>query len=889
MTIGAYRTKMMNMETFASVWLPRAAMVAAVVYGYSAIKVLFLNPRGSANRIAALFNVVFMLWASAAIFWYSAKDAATAQFWYNRFYWCWCIFPPLGLHFNFVASKNPGAVQFPKHLPKIIALYLPAVAFIILIPRYVFLDLPEFHGGYWMVNPRMSLIYFLFDAHFLLYMLAAVWVAFRASLKSLNSVEKKRLGILAATTMLPLCLSFATDAVFIMLKIDFPNMAIFWILILSGGMLFTMKRYGFLSSLPATEAPRVLDALADIVVYFDETGHVAWANKSAILAMGYKNLTVVRGKGPEAFIAEADIGKFRAVVAGKIDSYEAMSVFGQLRLPVSLRLHHVSERRMPRGAVLSAVNLSSQHRLADKGLLLEEFIENSRDGIFLTDSKGMITRWNKPIAEISGVGAPQAIGQKLWQVLQSLFFGSNDPDTETLSLERSINALLRVQASPFKHQVLDQRIKRRDGAERSIQSNIFVIPAQHGAVLAGIIRDVTEEKRAAEDTIERIRKLDHAQKMDAVGSLTSGIAHDFNNTLAGIIGTLSLIRLGLDDGSYSKPRDIEPELAVMERSADRAASSVKRLLALTKKRPPEAKPFYLDKALVHVIEFSARALDPSVTIKAALLPQGALMFGDCGQIEQLLLNLIINAEHSMTVMRPQSAKQGGTIGISLKKYLPDQKHLRTNPQARELEYWLISIKDEGVGIPPDIVARIFDPFYTTKSLDNSSGLGLSMVHSITKGHGGFVDVNSNPGVGTEFLVYLPASEEKPEIETMAALKRGSGTILVVDDDEMLREIATTMLKALGYESEVAVSGENAIEVFANAPDSWTAIVMDLRMTGISGDAAAREIRKIRAGIPVIIASGFIPEEVQSSKDEFIFITKPYSVSELGEALTKAKS
>ncbi len=886
MTSCASQTKIISMETFASVWLPRAALAAAVIFAYSSVKVLFLNPRGSANRIAALFNVVFMLWAIAAIFWYSAKDAGSAQFWYDRFYWCWCVFPPLGFHFNLKASRNPEALSLPRHLPQVIALYLPAFIFILLIPRYVFLDPPEFHGGYWMVNPRMSFLYFLYDAHFLIYTLAAVWIAFRGSVRATNTIERNRLAILAVTTLIPLVLSLVTDAIFIMLKIDFPNMAIFWILILSSGMLFTMNRYGFLSSLPVTEAPRVLDALADIVVYFDETGHVAWANKSAILAMGFKNLQDIRGKSPETFIAESDVAKLRSVIYGDAFSYEAMSSFGPLKLPVALRFHHVKEHKIGRGAVVTGVDLSSQHRLADKGLLLEEFIDNSRDGILLTDSDGVITRWNRPVAEISGISAQEAIGKKLWQVLQSILPGGDAPDPMDFSLERSVNALFKIQASPFRHRVLDQEIKRPDGTERKIQSNIFVIPSQQGAVLAAIIRDVTDEKRAAEDTIERIKKLDHAQKMDAVGSLTSGIAHDFNNTLAGIIGTLSLIRLGLDDGSYSKPADIEPELTIMERSAERAASSVKRLLSITKKRPHDNAPFRLETTLRHVIEFAARSVHPSVSIEMEPFLGEALISGDSGQVEQLLLNLIINAEQAMTVMMPDGAKPGGTIRLALKKYLPEPEFLSTNPQAEAVPYWVISVKDQGVGIPSNILARIFDPFYTTKSLDKSSGLGLSMVHSIAKGHGGFVNVHSEPGHGSEFSVYLPAGDSIPEGKSKTSPKHGSGQVLVVDDDDMLREVATTMLGALGYQSHSAVSGEDAIEIFSANPDSWSAIVMDLRMTGMPGDAAAREIRKIRPRMPVIIASGYVPEETEGIDHEFIFVAKPYSVTELGDALAR---
>jgi len=920
------------MNSFAGFWLSRAALLAAAVFIFCGVKSYLLNPRGAANRLAALFNAVFTVWAFAANFWYSASNPSDAQRLYRAFAWCWAFFPPLILHFCILVSGSPWPKTRLARAAATTALYAPAAYLSFAVPIKLLVE-PVYRGGYWMLSTRFSPLYFFFVAHYTIICFLAIFALLAGRSRSRSSSERSRLGLIAWTSLFALSCGFVTDSIFLIARIDFPNIAIFWVSILSLGMLAGMSRFGFLSPIPPLEAPRILDALADIVVYFDESGRIAWANGSAARTAGVEELESIRGEGPDAFLSGEELERLSRAISGKEESYTASVHFGPHRIPVDLRVHPILDLGQPRGAVVTGLDLrtanareKAERRLADTGLILEEFIAHSLDGILVADAEGKITRWNQAMTEATGIPAEEAIGATMAAIEKSLALGEDDTAPKTAGgegeseagaamgtvakAEAGLGAIedrgARVEGGSRIHFLAssetsiepaasprpseDLKIRRRDGTLRVLQSSAFTIPLESGILAAAVVRDVTEDRIAAKRTIDRIRSLDHAQKMDAVGALTSGIAHDFNNTLAGLVGALSLINLNIAEGIYSSAADMKSELAIMERSAERATSSIKRLLALTKKRLPENTPFRLDEALSRVAEFALRSLDSSVSLKLAGLPLKAIAKGDAGQIEQLILNLLINASHAMTSMRPAGQKRGGVATLGLEPFHPDEAFLVANPDAEDRDYWKISVRDEGVGIHPDIASRIFEPFFTTKREENSSGLGLAMVHSIARQHDGFVYLRSEPGRGTEFFVCIPASGESPAPRKALRLARGEGPVLIADDDDVPGETSRAMLSALGYRARRARSGEEAMELFSQAPGSWVAVVLDFRMGDMTGDETAMRMRRVRADLPIVIASGYAADErIEALADDpgIVVIEKPFSVESLSAAILRA--
>lgn len=866
--------------------------MAAAAFAFCAWKVFSLDSRSPTNRLAVLFNVVFAIWATAASFWYATPYRETADWLYRAFSWTWCVFPPIMLHFTLMVTDSPP-LKGGKRALFVSLMYLPSLALAVATPLSVLTE-PEYRGGYWMLAIRHNAAYYLFVTHYFSYILASVIIAFRRRKRSDNRRTRIRLLVLGSSYLAAGILGFVTDSIFLFLGIDFPNMAIIWIVILSVGMIVAMDRYGLLSALPSHEALAILESMPGYVVYFDDAGRLVWANASAVEAIGARNLSDARSMTSGGILA-GGLADLATVADGQsADSMEYRTSLGPGAIPVSVRIHPVRGDGNE-GLVMTATDLRperararAERRLAEVGLLMDEFMSRSLDGIVLTDTEGRVVRWNEPMASMTGIAAKDAVGALYWDLRASL----EPADRRAPERVRAaIRAVLDGKEAPWTRRIIESEIVRADGATRLVQSDSFTIPHADGTILAIIARDVTEERRLAEENIERIRNLDHAQKMEAVGTLSGGIAHDFNNTLSGIIGAVSLIRQGSASGACLTVGDIGRELDIIERSANRAASSVKRLLTLTRKRSPERARFRLDEAIRRVAEFAERSVDQSVKIRMPTEPPAAIVSGDAGQMEQLALNLVINAEHAMTLMRPAGQRRGGSIDLSIEGFRPDAAFLSANPGSEERDYWVLRIRDEGVGIPRHIMNRIFDPFYTTKKHDSSSGLGLAMVHAIARQHDGFVSVRSEPGSGAEFSVYLPAVSG--EVDTGAAESPSSGggrLVLIADDDDIPRETALAILKALGYRAVAACSGVEARDLFSERPGEWAAAILDMRMGELGGAELAAGMRGARPDMPIILASGYHDENAERDGLECsgcVVIDKPYTIAELGAALDRA--
>jgi PAS domain S-box-containing protein len=879
-------------QSFAALWLSRVALVAAVVFAYCAWKILTMDRRAAANRIAFAFNIVFMLWATAASFWYGTPDAGEALHLYRAFSWTWCVFPALILHFTLSVAECK-ILTGSWRLPFLVVLYLPAILLAVVLP-YGLLDGPVFRGGYWMLAVHHNAIYYLFVIHYLVYILVSILLAFHVRANTGNRRARKRMALLGSSYIAGGLLGFITDTLFLYLGIDFPNMAIIWIVILSIGLLVAMHRYGFLSIMPASEALAALESMAGFVIYLDDTSRVIWANASALKALGATSIEQARKQVCSDFLPPEAARLIRTSPDPLGDQRGTRASLGPDNIPVSLRFHPVSGDGTG-GFVLTAIDLRpeyarahSERRLADAGLMLDEFISRSLDGIVIIDAEGYVARWNSPMVSITGIPSEDAVGTLYWN-LQASMEPENRRDIERI--RRAVQEVMDGLLTDMTRRIVEMEIVRRDGARRIVQSDAFSIPMAEGTGMAMIVRDMTDERRRAEENIDRIRKLDHAQKMEAVGTLSGGIAHDFNNTLAGIIGAVSLIKQEIESGSHRELKDMGKELDIIERSANRAASSVRRLLTLTRKRSPETARFRLDEAMAQVAAFASRSVDQSVEIRLAHTLPEATMIGDPGQIEQMLLNLIINAEHAMTIMRPRGQKRGGRVTLDLELFHPDKDFLAANLGASNEDYWRISVTDEGVGIPRHILNKIFDPFFTTKPDESSSGLGLAMVHAIAHQHAGFVDVQSEPGAGTELTVYLPATAGKSEPDESGASRvRKQGLVLVADDDDIPRETAIAIVEALGYTAVPASSGVEALELFTDRPDEWVAVILDRRMGEPGGAETAEAMRTIRPGLPVVLASGFHDfgtGKKMAQQDHLVELDKPYTISELESAMERA--
>ena len=383
-----------------------------------------------------------------------------------------------------------------------------------------------------------------------------------------------------------------------------------------------------------------------------------------------------------------------------------------------------------------------------------------------------------------------------------------------------------------------------------------------------------ERDERVEALSDRVRQaeeqLAQAQKMEAIGRLTGGIAHDFNNLLTGILGYSSLLKTFLPETSQGY------EAAVyIERSARRASQLTRQLLAYSRRETPTLRPVDLRKVTGEAIGILSRSMNKNIEIHTDFhLPQEPVA-GDAGTLVQALLNLGVNASDAMP--------RGGHLTFSTAPFVSDGEVCLSDIPVPEGRYVSICVADTGCGIPEEIRDEVFAPFFTTKAPGEGTGLGLSMVSSCVRSHGGFLRLVSSVGVGTTFQILLPVMEASGEVvesrEPETEIPPGTETVLVVDDEEIPLNLLCDTLRSLGYTTLPAASGEEAIEILSCAPEKVDLAIVDRIMPGMNGIETTRRLRVLRPSLRTILCSGSSDAEGPPSgvaPDGFDeFLQKPY--------------
>ncbi len=393
--------------------------------------------------------------------------------------------------------------------------------------------------------------------------------------------------------------------------------------------------------------------------------------------------------------------------------------------------------------------------------------------------------------------------------------------------------------------------------------------------LVAVVKDVSEMKRTGKEKAELERQLQHAQKMESMGTLAGGIAHDFNNLLMGIQGRASLM---LMDKDSSNP-DFE-HLIEIEDYIQNAATLTRQLLGFARGGKYEVKPSDINELVRKNAEMFGRTRK-EISIHATYHPHIWTVAVDRGQIGQVMMNLFINAWQAMP--------EGGELFLETRNVVLDEEYL--NPFSMPPgKYAEISVTDTGIGMDAATQKRIFDPFFTTKAMGRGTGLGLASAYGIIKNHGGIINVSSEKGKGTTFTIYLPASESKVVVSKpgpIKGLRTGKETLLLVDDERIFLETAEALLKRLGYEVFTASGGREAVRLYEERKDRIDAVILDMIMPGMSGGDTFDRLKEIDPGVKVILASGYSldghAEEIMDRGCD-AFIQKPFNIKELSGKL-----
>jgi PAS domain S-box-containing protein len=515
-------------------------------------------------------------------------------------------------------------------------------------------------------------------------------------------------------------------------------------------------------------------------------------------------------------------------------------------------------------------DITEQKQATERLSHLSAIVQSSDDAIISKTTDGLVTSWNQGAEALFGYSEQEMLGRPL-----SIIF-----PPEALQEEQEILAAL-SRGERVEH--FDTIRMHKDGHTVDVSVAISPIRDHHGTVIgiSSVARDITERKRVAEEHLQFERQMMQTQKLESLGVLAGGIAHDFNNILMAIIGNtdLALMRLTKESPATDNLRQVLD-------AATRAADLARQMLAYSGKGKFLIEPIDLNR-LVHEM---THMLEVSISKKALLtfklyepLP---VVSADATQLRQVIMNLVINASEAI-------GDKSGIIAISTgcmncdRRYLQDLSLDRQIPDGR---YVYLEIADTGCGMDRETIARLFDPFFTTKF--TGRGLGMSAVQGIIRGHQGAIKVYSEPGKGTTFKVLLPASAVPQEISGSTETDThwcGSGTVLLIDDEQSVREIGGEMLRELGFDVIAAANGQVGIEVFEQHHDRIDLVILDLTMPHLDGEQTFRELRQRRPDIKVIISSGFNEQEVTQKflgKELTGFIQKPYKLSTLKEILRK---
>ena len=618
----------------------------------------------------------------------------------------------------------------------------------------------------------------------------------------------------------------------------------------------------------------VTNSTRDAIIMMDEQGNVSFWNPAAENILGYHSDEIV-GKNLHSLLAPSRYLRqhqdafsiFRKTGCGNaIDNtleLEAVHKHGhEISVELSLSIIQVRKRVYALGIIRDVTERKKAEEELKKSEERFRALHNASFGGIAIHDKGVILDCNQGLAEMTGYSLEELIGMD-----GLLLIAEKCRDSVMARIRKGYE-------KPYESVAV-----RKDGSEFPIRLQAKNIPVKDKTVRVTEFRDITEQMRMREEQEDLQKQLLQVQKVESIGRLAGGIAHDLNNLLSPILGYSELL---LDNLDFSER--YRKQISVIFDAASRSRDLVRQLLAFSRKQTLDVRPTNLNNIVENLKKLLRRIIPEDIALEVDLCTEPCVAMADINQIEQIIVNLSVNAAHAMP--------GGGTLRIMT--FIEDETgdSGRTELGRSPGKYAVLSVRDTGTGISEDIQHQIFEPFFSTKG-ELGVGLGLATVYGIVKQHNGDIEVHSQPGKGACFTIYLPfsdreyAGDEKLGERREKVLLAGSETILIVEDDEHVRQLATTILSMHGYHVLTAGDGEDAVEMFNHFDGTIDMLLTDVILPGMNGKALSEKLTRRVPGLKTIYMSGYPANVINSmalQKEGGAFIQKPFTRSALLEKI-----
>ncbi len=615
----------------------------------------------------------------------------------------------------------------------------------------------------------------------------------------------------------------------------------------------------------------ILENIGDAYVEFDLAGTVTFLNDNATLILGYNQKEFI-GMNYKEFSSPENSKKlfdifYNVYKTGKPDTragYELITKDGSIKMIEA----YVDLLDHPSGEIVGFKTVSrdvTHQKKAEIELIKSEkkyrnILENMLDSYTEVDLSGKTVFANKRAYEVMGYTKEEYLNMNY----------------KNYSTPENADNIFAIYNSVYKTgkpaTLVEYTLTAKDQTTRFVEANVNLIRDESGKPIGftALSRDITEKKLAEKERKKLEAQLQQAQKMESIGTLAGGIAHDFNNLLMGILGLSSLM---LTDTEASHPH--HEYLTEIEKYVKNAVDLTRQLLGFARGGKYEVKPTNLNELLKKHNQMFKRTRK-EITIIETYDKNLWTAEVDQSQIEQVLMNIYINAWQAMP--------EGGDLCIKTENVIFD-KDVAFPFKIEPGKYVKISITDTGIGMDEAIQQRVFDPFFTTKEKERGTGLGLPSALGIIKNHGGFITLDSNPGKGSTFNIYLPASTKKmrKDIKSQEVVIPGSGTILIIDDEQMILHVGEKILQRLGYDVIIANNGNEGIDIYRKNREKVDMVILDMIMPGLSGSDTYEALKKINTDVKVLLASGYsLNGKAKAILDKGFsgFIQKPFTMEQI---------